>query len=471
MRIVVFNSPMIYLSGGQVNARDWSLGLKARGHKVTLFALVAGPLAEEVREAGISVISDPALMADKPDVLFGYGQNDLVAMIARFPDIPAVQVTQQWGHWEHFPCPLPQVVHHVAVDDINAEMLVNEFGIAREQVRVVYNAVDLSRLPTRSRTLPARPERALVFVKAEAPYLDAVRRACSKRNIVPEFIGYPIGRPHPNPLAEIVNSDLVIGTARTAIEGAVGGAAVIVADQRGMGGLLTMAKLQHFRANNFGREILTMPLDEEAIGAQIDAYDAADAANVSKFMRENASLDAQIRQIEAILLDAVASFRVPDPENFTKSLSTYLALHLPRGDEPSPRHERSLSGFNLVHRVPGLAERLAAAEKLATSVDERFAANDRQTADAEERFAGLDERLGGLDERFAKLEAACGERLAAKEKQLVMADERHGALAQRLVNSEALLASVEDRFRRNEPLIRLIRPLAKYARKLPWLGS
>ena len=31
MRIVVFNSPMIYLSGGQVNARDWALGLKARG--------------------------------------------------------------------------------------------------------------------------------------------------------------------------------------------------------------------------------------------------------------------------------------------------------------------------------------------------------------------------------------------------------------------------------------------------------
>jgi len=53
---------MIYLSGGQVNARDWVFGLKARGHKVTLFALVAGPLAEEVRQAGISVISDPALM-------------------------------------------------------------------------------------------------------------------------------------------------------------------------------------------------------------------------------------------------------------------------------------------------------------------------------------------------------------------------------------------------------------------------
>jgi hypothetical protein len=495
MRIVVFNSPMIYLSGGQVNARDWALGLKARGHKVTLFALVAGPLAEEVRQAGISVISDPALMADKPDVLFGYGQNDLVAMIARFPDVPAVQVTQQWGHWEHFPCPLPQVVHHVAVDDINAEMLVNEFGLAREQVRVVYNAVDLSRLPRRTRILPGRPERALVFVKAATPYLDAVRRACSKRNIVPEFIGYPVGRPHPNPLAEIVNSDIVIGTARTAIEGAVGGAAVLVADQRGMGGLLTMANLQHFRANNFGREILTMPLDEDAIGAEIDAYDAVDAASVSQFMRENASLDAQITQIEAILVDAVARFQVPDAGSFGKVLSTYLALHLPRGDEPSPRHERSLSGFDLAHRVPGLPERLAAAEKLAATVDERFAASERQSAGVEkglaelggqlaslgerlevrstgldERLAGLEVRFTGLDDRLARLQAACDERLAAIEKRLAAADERDATLTQRLLNSEALLGSVEDRFRRNEPLIRLVRPLAKYARKLPWLG-
>jgi hypothetical protein len=447
MRIVVFNSPMIYLSGGQVNARDWTLGLKARGHKVTLFALVAGPLAEEVRQAGVSVISDPALMADKPDVLFGYGLNDLIALIARFPDVPAVQVSQQWSHWEHFPCPLPQVVLHIAVDDINAEMLVNEFGIAREQVRLIYNAVDMSRLPARHRVLPAKPERALVFVKANTPYLDAVRRACVVRNIVPEFIGYPVGRPHPNPLAEIVNTDLVIGTARTAIEGAVGGAAVLVADQRGMAGLVTMATLQHFRANNFGREILTMPLDEDTLGSEIDAYNAEDATNVSKFMRQNASLDTHIDQIEAALLDAVDRFQLPDTENHRKALSTYLALHLPRGDELSPRHERSLSGFNVVHRVPGLAERLDAAEKLATTVNDQFAARDRQ-------FAAADQRLTKL-EQWQKVS---DERLTAADQQ-----------AQRLATSDERLAELEAKFLRNEPLIRMLRPFAMYARKLPWL--
>ncbi len=393
MRIVVLNSPMVYLSGGQVNARDWTLWLKRRGHKVTLFAMVAGPLAEEVRKAGVTVISDPALMADKPDVLFGFGLNGFMALLARFPDVPAVQVSQSWSHWEHFPCPLPQVVKHVVVDQINAEMLANEFGVPRERIHVVYNAVDMSRLPARTRILPPKPQRALVIVKQDGPHLEAIRRACASRNIVPEFIGYPIGRPHPNPLEKIVETDVVIGTARTAIEGAVGGAAVVVADQRGMAGLLTAGNLQHFRANNFGREILTTAVDEDSVGAQLDLYDPADAAAVSKFMRHVGSLDQQIDQIESILVEAVANFQLPDIEQFRKGLSTYLALHLPRADEASPRHERSFSGYDLIRRVPGLTERLVLAEQ----VEDRLAMLEPRLAATEARLTEMRQQLAATD--------------------------------------------------------------------------
>jgi exonuclease VII large subunit len=208
-----------------------------------------------------------------------------------------------------------------------------------------------------------------------------------------------------------------------------------------------MATLQHFRANNFGREILTMPLDEDTLGSEIDAYNAEDATNVSKFMRQNASLDTHIDQIEAALLDAVDRFQLPDTENHRKALSTYLALHLPRGDELSPRHERSLSGFNVVHRVPGLAERLDAAEKLATTVNDQFAARDRQ-------FAAADQRLTKL-EQWQKVS---DERLTAADQQ-----------AQRLATSDERLAELEAKFLRNEPLIIMLRPFAMYARKLPWL--
>ena len=269
------------------------------------------------------------------------------------------------------------------VDDINAEMLVNEFGIPRERVRVIYNAVDMARLPTRRRALPAKLERALIFVKDNAPYLETARAACARRNIATELIGYPIGRPHPNPLELIVESDLVIGAARTAIEGAVGGAAVLVADHRGLAALLTTSNLEQFRANNFGRELLTRPLDIETIGAEIDGYDAADATAVSQFMREAASLDLHIERLNSVLLEALDRFRLPDAEAYRQALSRYLALHLPRADEASPRHDRSSSGWAMNARLT----------------------TDVQLTTMDERLTTMDERLTTMDERLTVIEA------------------------------------------------------------------
>jgi hypothetical protein len=375
MRIVVFNTPMIRPSGGQINARNWAFGFKARGHKVTVYTLEAGPLAEEVRSRGITVVTDPSLIADEPDVLFGFGIHDALALIARFPGAPLVQVSQQWSNWLHFPCPLPQVMLHVVVDDINAEMLVNEFGVPRDRIRVIYNAVDMALLPPRTRVLPPKPERALVFVKHHGPYLDAVRTACGKRNIALEFLGHVIGTMHPNPLLRIVESDLVIGSGRTAIEGAVGGAAVLVADDRGLAGLLTSNNLERLRVNNFGHEVLTGPLDVETIGREIDAYDPADAAAVSQFMRKNASLDGQIEQLESLLIEACARFRPVNEDQYRRTLSTYLAKHLPRVNDPSPRHVRSSSGPTEVDPTSAIGQRLAATDARVDRIESVFTRN------------------------------------------------------------------------------------------------
>ena len=89
--------------------------------------------------------------------MFGAGINDVATLLARFPDVPAIQVAQIWDHWNAYPCPLPQIVLHVTVDELNAEMLVNEFGVPRERVRLVYNAVDIARMPLDRAPLPQRP--------------------------------------------------------------------------------------------------------------------------------------------------------------------------------------------------------------------------------------------------------------------------------------------------------------------------
>lgn len=364
MRIIVYVSQLWNLTGGEINTRDWSLGLKARGHHITVYTPVPGTLAEAMRQAGVAIADDPAMIGDAPDVMFGSGINETVTLVARFPETPVVQIAQQWDSWASFPSLLPQVTRYMAVDAINAEMLVNEFGVAREKVRIIYNAVNLAHLPTRVQPLPARPRRALMFVKSDSPYVQIVRIACQMRNIALDCIGYGAGRAVEDPLSAIAGYDLVIGSARTAIEGAVCGAAVLVLDHRGLAGLLTRSNLDHYQANNFGREVLIRPIDVDAIAAELDRYDPADAAAVCGSLRETAALDRQLDSLEALFGDAIAAFKQESlsVEEGRKAVAGYLSRHLPRWGEPSPRHSRYQSKALLDDPIEELTDRLSALE-------------------------------------------------------------------------------------------------------------
>src|SRR5207244_7856148 len=138
-------------------------------------------------------------------------------------------------------------------------LLTNEFGVLRERVRIVHNSVNLAQMPARKNALPTVPLRAAVIVKEQSDYVETVRAACASRNIGVDCFGYPAGRPLENPLATMTDYDIVIGSARIALEGAAAGAAVVVADHRGLAGMLTTKNLYRFRDNNFGRELLTHP--------------------------------------------------------------------------------------------------------------------------------------------------------------------------------------------------------------------
>jgi len=367
VKILIYHGSLSTLTGGEVNTRDWALGLKGRGHKIVIYTVHPGPLAEQIRREGVSIVDDPSLISEPPDIIFGAGINDVVAAIARFPDVPAIQVAQVYDHWNGYPCPLPQVVLHVAVDERNAEMLINEFGVPRDRIRIVYNAVDTGRIVPRQSALPSRPIRALVLLKAITPFVEAVREACAQRNVAVEFFGYPISRPLQDPLAAMSECDVVIGAARTAIEGAVAGAGVVVADHRGVAGYLTTEKLGFLRRHNFGIAALTQPPTAEAIGAALDEYDPDNATEVGRIRRSEASLDRQLEHLEAIFAEAIELFRdmPPPPEDSRRALASYLGKHLPRPAEgdPSPRHARFMAGVSPADRMTAMENRIAEMER------------------------------------------------------------------------------------------------------------
>ena len=76
-----------------------------------------------------------------------------------------------------------------------------------------------------------------------------------------------------------------------ALEAAVVGCAVVVADGRGFAGMLRSENLKAWRRLNFGVGLLTAPVTAAALDAAIAAYDAADAAEVCGRLRLEASAD------------------------------------------------------------------------------------------------------------------------------------------------------------------------------------
>lgn len=449
MRVLLFHGDLTQPSGGEVNVRDWALGLKARGHDVSIYATRLGPLAQQIRSRGITVVDDPSAISDAPDVIMGQGVNELATLIARFPRSAGIQVAQLWDHWNSSACPLPQVVLHVAVDRLNFEMLANEFGVPREKIRLVYNAVDVTRIAARTKPLGPRPRRALVFAKNQSDYRSAIVEACASRNIEVDFVGSWINRPVADPLQLIPEYDLVIGSARTAIEGAACGAAVVVADGRGLAGMLTTSNFETFRDNNFGREVLIKPMTAELVGEAIDLYDPADAREVSRLILASASLDQQLERIEAIFAEAIELLGQAKlgEETIHQTLSSYLSRHLPRAveGEESPRHRQIQPD-----QKAALEEQ---ASILAQSVDARIASLERGIAAISDQSSAA---AHAVDARLASLEHG----VSAMTGQIEEVAAQGGHLERRLSGLFDVAAAIE----RNQVALNLLRPFARALR-------
>ena len=203
--------------------------------------------------------------------------------------------------------------------------------------------------------------------------------------------------------------------------------------------MLTTANVEHFRRNNFGRELLTRPLDAVSLGAEIDRYDAADAAAVSRILGGDATLDRQIDQLEAIFVEAIDRFEreAPSVEDARKALAAYLADHLPRpaAGDPAPRHVRFPPNPWIDEKLAAIEKRLSAAAEQTAALGQQLAATAEQAAADRRTFDAIAGKVVALDQQPSATAAQVG------------------AIHERLSAVEAQVSSVR-------PLIRLLRPLA-----------
>ncbi|RTQ30966.1 hypothetical protein EJP69_28175 [Variovorax gossypii] len=327
---------LLHRTGAEMFTRDLAMWLRRRGHAVTIFATAFGDMANELRFASIACVTDLADMAARPDVIVGNTHHETVRALLHFHDVPVITICHDRSADHGRPAQFAQVVRHVAVDENCAQRLVHEFGIERERIELIQNGVDLSRFPLRG-ALPQRARTALVFSNyaSHNEQLEEIRAACVQRGLSLDVIGSGTGNHLPDPAEALGRYDIVFGKGRCATEALCTGNAVVVLDPAwGMGEMVTAATVARTRHWNFGRALLIQQITRESVGAELDRYDAEDAARAGEWMRTHGSLDATLGALESCVQRMVREhpvIEVPASQR-ADEMSRYMQDWIRRGN-------------------------------------------------------------------------------------------------------------------------------------------
>jgi glycosyltransferase involved in cell wall biosynthesis len=301
-------------SGTETAIRDLALGFQAVGHRPMIYSPLLGELAEEIAAAGIPVAADLDRLPEPPDIIHGQHFVQTLEALAHFSKAPAVFVCHDRRAWHDDPPRLNRIRRYVAVDCNCRERLADEARLPAALIRVIYNAIDLQRFQPRS-PLPPHPRRALIFshYAGRNSHLEPIQAACAKLNLPVEVVGLSSSRVITHPERMLGQYDLVFAKARAAMEAMAVGAAVILCDRDGLGQMVTAAEVPRLRPWNFGWRLLQQPLEAGRIVQEIQRYDPADAAAVSRYIRAQAGLPLALTQYTELYTEVVAEWLAAAP--------------------------------------------------------------------------------------------------------------------------------------------------------------
>jgi hypothetical protein len=390
--ILITNIALRNRTGTEVMTAELAVALLARGHRVAIYAPRLGALAEAVMARGVPVTDRIDTIGFDPEIIHGHHNTALAVAMVRFAGCRAIFVCHDSSMVYDEPIIDRRIGAYVAVDQGCAARLLVE-GAPAGHIHLMPNAVDLSRFRCRD-VWAGRPRVALAVTKARAPWLEAVRSACSAAGIALSVVGPAVDHSVDDLPARMAASDIVFAWSRSAAEAAATGAAVILCDEHGFGGMLMAADAEAYPAGMFGRRVLPHAATREAVLGAIAAYDPGNAKIVASIVRRKLSLDDMVAGYEA-LYDAVLAAE-PDAGVGTavsgrmgSGVANFLERALPKFDLPSDLYR---SGAALEARLIRLDSWLGGRARL------------ERTAPAVLRFDAASAHLGLLGTGWAAAE-------------------------------------------------------------------
>lgn len=361
-RILMTNLFVAKRTGSEIATVELAIALVRRGHEVAIYAPVLGGLAELARSEGVVVVDDPARIPFVPDIIHGHHAPVFVTALAAHPAVPALFVSHSAISWVEAPPDIARMVRSFAVAGVVRERAEAAVPRLAGRVDLLLNAADLARFERRP-ALPQKPRRALILTK-QAEHVGTIRQAASAEGLTVDALGPGVDKEVDDLPGRLRDYDIVFATARMAIEALAVGCAVVVVDQRGLAGLVTLDVVESWRQDNFGLRLLQRPVDAAAIRSEIQRYDAMDAAAVCDWIRADANLDELARQVEVIhagLIEAARSAPPVDMHQELKELGAFWTTYM-----------RALGWFANPEHGSHVDAQLAEASLAFSALSERF---------------------------------------------------------------------------------------------------
>lgn len=328
-RVLITNDTLNTRFGAELVTRDLALGLAALGEPPMIYTPRPGTVADELRAGGITVVDDLRDVPFPPDIVHGNQHLETIQALMMFPQARGIFVCHARLGWPATPPLTDRIQHYVAVDHNCLERLTAEYAIPPEKVSVIFNAVDTARFRQRS-PLPDRPRHALVFSNyaTDDNYLPAIRAACQELGLPLDVIGSGVGKLSSRPEEALLNYDLVFAKARCALEAMAVGNAVILCDEFGLGPMVTSTEVAELRKWNFGMRVLQSPITPRRIALQIARYNAADARQVSDYVRSHSPTSRSAQKyssLHAKVMTIPISISDNEPAEYQRTLVQKVA--------------------------------------------------------------------------------------------------------------------------------------------------
>jgi hypothetical protein len=384
-------------TGTEIYCCDLALELQRRGQQVVVYSPVLGPVAERLQSLGVTVTDDLA-SAPLPDLIHGHHTLETALAIARFPRVPAVFVSHSSTAWFDTAPKLSAIQEYVAVDLAVRDRLVLQDGV--DEVTVIGNGIDLERFRARD-GLPASPRRALLFSNSagNSGWAQVVRDACNRAEIPLDVVGLADGITE-RPEETLLEYDLVFAKARCAMEALATGAAVVICDFAGVGGMITADRVEALRPLNFGLRTMRSRHTPEALDAAIADYDPDDAAMASEVFRREWGLQPMVDALMALHDRAIAKGApAPTEPDGARLADLFGSASVSRWDLEAARIE-----------ISRLSEEVRRGAGFESQVNELRAHAEAQAADAARLSVELGRTRRRLKQAMRRLDEVRGTR-------------------------------------------------------------